>query len=282
MGKDCGCSKSESKTVSCEAIVEGTFTKKNGVQFTATMSATGAGTTCEGAKESAKKNAIKTLEHFLKENPRIVDYTYQITTNCGEKCDKKKYTLEAQLPGEFEYTLQAGMVSYKAKVYTDDTKTAQFLAITGAVMPDGLLGGGLVQTHTTSTTIYDKSIKATLQAEGAAEQTINLALAAGQINNTAKAGYAVAAQVVGNYQTGMAGGKIKSTGSISLPTRIAFDVVPLIGDSYWSSQLYSNEIKYNVTFDFSTSDSIKKEINKGSFIILLELVKGDISFIATT
>ena len=72
MGKDCGCGKHDSpkhdrpkETFSCQSVLSGTFTTVDGKEFSATMSATGSGKTCESAKKNSEKNIEKTLENFL-------------------------------------------------------------------------------------------------------------------------------------------------------------------------------------------------------------------------
>jgi hypothetical protein len=76
----CGCSKSFNNIVS-ETILEGEFTRENGVKFKASMSATGGGSTYKIAKKVSKNNVFTTLKNFLEtSNPKIVDYKYEIKT----------------------------------------------------------------------------------------------------------------------------------------------------------------------------------------------------------
>ena len=83
----CDCN-SNTCCVDCQsrAILTGTFTRVDGVQFTASMSATGAGSTCDAARANAEENINATLQQFLAEyTPQIVDYTTDINyvTHCG-------------------------------------------------------------------------------------------------------------------------------------------------------------------------------------------------------
>jgi hypothetical protein len=110
-GKDCHCKDCHSKNnlVSCESVLEGTFTDKNCNTFSATMSATGAGIDCESAKKDSEKNIKKTLENFLNcYRPKIVKETHKIKTKChgcdpDPKPDPKPKTgiLEFNLAGRY-------------------------------------------------------------------------------------------------------------------------------------------------------------------------------------
>jgi hypothetical protein len=76
------------KQISCESILEGEFTTINGTKFTATMSATGSGNTCESAKENSIININKTLDNFLNTyKPKIIKETHKITTTCDSDCE---------------------------------------------------------------------------------------------------------------------------------------------------------------------------------------------------
>jgi flagellar biosynthesis/type III secretory pathway ATPase len=63
----CGCSKSSNKSsnIVSETILEGEFTKVDGVKFKVSMSATGCGSTCEIAKKTSQHNIFVTLKKFL-------------------------------------------------------------------------------------------------------------------------------------------------------------------------------------------------------------------------
>lgn len=75
------------KQISCTSILEGEFTTIDGTKFTATMSATGSGDTCESAKENSTININKTLQYFIKTyKPKIIDEIHTITTSCDGNC----------------------------------------------------------------------------------------------------------------------------------------------------------------------------------------------------
>jgi carbon monoxide dehydrogenase subunit G len=280
MGKDCGCSKSEDhKDYSCEAIVEGKFTRKDGVVFTATMSATGGASTCEKAKEAAKANANKTLEHFLETyKPKIVDYTYKIKIDCDEKCDGKKYNLEAKLPGVVEFIEEADMFTYKATVFADEKKRDKFLEFSGSVMPEARLGGMGISQHTTSTNIYSNPISVNVREDdgkkgGTFGRTAKLALAYEQVNSTALTAYAVAAQLAG--ELAMVGDSkmmaARAIGSASLPGYTKFDTAFIgcpTGDSECTPKLTLNELQYEARFDLP-NDTKKPQPTKINFDMTL-------------
>lgn len=80
---DCGCSKSSNKSsnIISETILEGEFTRVNGVKFKASMSATGNGSSYKIAKKVSQNNVFVTLKKFLEtSNPKIIDYKYEIKT----------------------------------------------------------------------------------------------------------------------------------------------------------------------------------------------------------
>lgn len=61
MGK-CDCQnsvKNHGEIYVCKSILEGTFTRNDGVQFTASMSANGEGVDCVSAKEDSEKNIYR-------------------------------------------------------------------------------------------------------------------------------------------------------------------------------------------------------------------------------
>lgn len=82
----CGCSNKSSKTSSIvsESILEGEFTTVDGVKFTASMTATGVGSTRGISKKISQNNVFETLTNFLHDcNPKIIDYKYEIKTKCN-------------------------------------------------------------------------------------------------------------------------------------------------------------------------------------------------------
>jgi len=82
------------KKIICKSILEGEFTTVTGTKFTATMSATGSGNTCESAKENSIININKTLNNFLDTyKPKIVNEVHKITTTCDSSCE-----IDAPLP----------------------------------------------------------------------------------------------------------------------------------------------------------------------------------------
>lgn len=80
----CGCTNSSNKSsnnIVSETILEGEFTRVNGVKFKASMSATGGGSTYKIAKKVSKNNVFVTLKNFLEtSNPKIIEYKYEIKT----------------------------------------------------------------------------------------------------------------------------------------------------------------------------------------------------------
>jgi hypothetical protein len=81
-----------SQLCSSVAILYGTFTRVDGVIFTASMSASSQGPTACVAQDNAQINVEKTLQNFLdKYNPKIVDYKYYIdyTNKCGDLINPK-------------------------------------------------------------------------------------------------------------------------------------------------------------------------------------------------
>ena len=75
--------KSNNNLSSCEAILNGTFTTIEGVQFTASMSASGSGNDCESAQNATIISILKTLQEFLNSyQPKIIKEVYTITTSC--------------------------------------------------------------------------------------------------------------------------------------------------------------------------------------------------------
>jgi hypothetical protein len=87
------------KSYSCESILTGQFVTVNGVTFTASMSASGAGSNYVSAKQRAEKNINDTLANFLSSyTPKIVKETHTITTTCSGSGDcKPKLTLYYRL-----------------------------------------------------------------------------------------------------------------------------------------------------------------------------------------
>lgn len=90
----CNCSKTPNKSVNMDtytklvninskSVLEGEFTRVDGVKFKASMSATGSGPDCETAKKYSQRNIFILLTEFLSSNdPKIVDYIYDIKTKC--------------------------------------------------------------------------------------------------------------------------------------------------------------------------------------------------------
>jgi CubicO group peptidase (beta-lactamase class C family) len=68
------------------ATLAGTFTRNDGIVFTATMTATGTGNTCDSARADCEVNINNTLQNFLSSyTPKIVSYTYDV--NYVTTCD---------------------------------------------------------------------------------------------------------------------------------------------------------------------------------------------------
>jgi hypothetical protein len=121
------------------ATLEGTFTRDDGVVFTASMTANGSGETACDAKEQSTVNISATLENFLATyTPTIVSQTYTIDyditcdgvpTCCDNPCDKYllKYTLHgvvkvatATMPDENIFGVgDSSIISAKSLLHTD-------------------------------------------------------------------------------------------------------------------------------------------------------------------
>lgn len=70
-------------SITCKSVLQGTFTRDDGIVFTASMSATGTGPNCEIALKNSKSNINKTLEDFLSSYlPKIISETHTINTTC--------------------------------------------------------------------------------------------------------------------------------------------------------------------------------------------------------
>jgi hypothetical protein len=70
-------------SITCKSVLQGEFTRDDGIIFTATMSATGNGPNCTIAFENSTVNINKTLEDFLSSYvPEIISETHTISTTC--------------------------------------------------------------------------------------------------------------------------------------------------------------------------------------------------------
>ena len=94
------CNSDSNTSFESRATLAGVFTRIDGVVFTATMTATGSGETCESAKADCEVNINATLQNFLASyTPKIVSYTDKISyvTNSGSNlCTSSEQILKVQ------------------------------------------------------------------------------------------------------------------------------------------------------------------------------------------
>jgi hypothetical protein len=116
-----------------DVLLQGSFIRIDGVNFTATMTATGVGETECDAQEQSYKNVIKTLEDFITNyTPKIVEVTYELTYSIT--CDGKSTCCQPKICNNYDLIF---------KFYTKNE-------VAGITLPDVTING-----HTYSVTLND-------------------------------------------------------------------------------------------------------------------------------
>jgi hypothetical protein len=215
--------KSFDEFVSCKSVLAGTFVRIDGVQFTASMSATGSGYNCSEAKENSETAIHETFNQFLETyTPKITQYTYTIETSCGGNCDGNSGSLEIKLNGVYEI-VPIGIGSfystfYKAYPTTNITSKSfmQFGSDLNYIGPSTTITDPLGDVNLS---IYNTSVEGAFSI-GYATKKVTVELAEGSINNASLDAYSAEALSSGfdfNSST-------PQTGTFSLQKDLLLDI----------------------------------------------------------
>jgi hypothetical protein len=242
--------------VYCESYLEGSFSRNDGVVFTASMSATGQGIDCNTAKENAEQNLQKTLENFLTTyTPTIVDYTFTINTSCDNTCNVVKYVLQIKKTGTYDYVPRKDIpFNVKYSIYAlNDSVDKTIMEFSYVNFP---LNDKKDNQDPFILSIYNNSVNGELYSvDGTFIKNVTVFLDDKILNNQADSSYTV--EAIGNgFES--ADLSIVSDGSLSLPDNIVFNLLDGSGNF---EKYQTNEFNFNLVPLLGSNNELKAIIS---------------------